>query len=829
MLQNYFKVAIRNLLRNKLYSAINIIGLATGFAACILIMLFVRHELSYDGFWKNADVIARVNTTVAIPGRAPFVAASASAPMKDVVEEYFPHDVVRATRFIPMHPIVTQNGEAFADDMHWTDPETAQMFDLKVLHGDLQGTLNDKSTLAVSETFARKYFGNGNPVGKVLHIDLSEIDRDYRIGAVFADLPDNSALKLNALAKFDMTDFPLTNGAYNTWLNIGEHIVYVQLANPGILERVNSRLPDLINAHVTGLDPLKPTDDIKSADIYEQRLQPLKSVHLQPISIGEMKPGGDIKTVRILMAIAALVLLIACINFVNLVTAKSTQRAREVALRKVMGANRKQLITQFIGETIMLAAFGLLFGMIFVELTLPMFNYFFNTQLVFAYNDWLTIAGLLGLVIITGFLAGIYPAMVLSGFMPARVLKANKSAETRSSLALRNTLVILQFAISIALIVATATVYGQTWYATSKDPGYSKDNVIVVENIGNENISSRREALKQAVLGAPGVISAGFTDYSPVDIHERLRSFQVEGAAAGQGIMISTQSVDYEFLETYKVPLVKGRFYSRDYSTDGVPTAQSEGSVGSVVINSQAVKTLGFAMPEEALGKYLLAAIGMDENGPIIGRMEIIGVTPDIYFQSPKKAIRAEVYLLDPNRYNVLSVKFNGDPRSIVRSLEGVWDNFTNDVPFQYGFVDDAIAEEFRKERDISILLATFSLITVVVACLGLYGLAAFTAERRTKEIGIRKVLGAGVFDIVRLLVWQFSKPVLLANLIAWPLAVWGMMRWLESFPYRIDGWLLLPFCLGAGLLSLIIAWGTVGAHAIRVARRKPIKALRDE
>ncbi|MBB4633163.1 ABC transporter permease [Sphingosinicella soli] len=470
MFQNYFKVALRILIRNKLYSAINIVGLATGFAACILIMLFVRHELSYDNFWKNADTIARVNTTVAIPGRAPFVAASASVPLKDVIEGYFPDDVVRATRFIPMHPIMTQNGEAFAEDMHWTDPETAKIFDLKVLHGDLQASLDDKSSLAVSETFARKYFGKENPVGKILRINLSEIERDYRIGAVFADLPDNSALKLNALAKFDMTDFPLTSGAYNTWGNIGEHIVYVQLADPGALERVNRRLPDLINAHVTGLDPLKPTAQSKNSDFYEQRLQLLKDVHLRPISIGEMKPGGDIGTVRILMAIAALVLLIACINFVNLVTAKSTQRAREVALRKVMGANRRQLIAQFIGETIMLAAFGLLFGMIFVELTLPMFNFFFNTQLVFAYDDWLTIAGLLGLVVITGFLAGIYPAMVLSGFMPARVLKANKSAETRSSLALRNALVVLQFAISIALIVATATVYGQTWYATSKDP-----------------------------------------------------------------------------------------------------------------------------------------------------------------------------------------------------------------------------------------------------------------------------------------------------------------------------------------------------------------------
>ncbi|WP_194214163.1 ABC transporter permease [Kordiimonas pumila] len=815
--------------RNKLYSAINTIGLATGFAVCILVMLYVRHELSYDKNWANADTIARVNTTILLPGRSPYISVSASVPMKDAIETYFPNEVVRATRFIPMHPVVTHNGEAYAEDMHWTDPEAAKMFDLTVLYGDLEAALQDKASLAVSETFAEKYFGASNPVGKVLHIKLFEIDRDYRIGAVFKDLPDTTSLSFRALARFDLTDFPQTGALYDTWGNVGEHLVYVQLKSPASINTVNQQLPDLINTHVTGLDSLKSGPNSKVSDFYLQSLQRLVDIHLHPTGMGEMKPSGDIKTVRILVIIAGLVLLIACINFVNLVTAKSTQRAREVALRKVLGANRKQLIIQFIGETLILATIGLLFGLIFVELALPAFNSFQNMNLIFSYGDGYTILGLLGLVILTGFIAGIYPAFVISGFLPARVLRANKSSEAGDSMSLRNALVILQFTISIALIVATAVVYGQTWYATNRDPGYSKDNIIVLNNIGNDALASRQKALKDTILSLPYVKDASYTDYSPIDIHERLNSYQLEGANASQTALISTQSVDYDFLDTYKIPLAAGRFYSRQFSTDGVPPIEVEGAVGAVVINYESVKKLGLATAQNAIGKYLIAPIGMNEAGLVFGKMEIIGVTPDIYFQSPKKPIRAEVYLLAPERYHVLAVKYDGKPQAIASSLERVWKTFTNSVPFQYEFVDDSIAAEFKAERDISIMLAVFSLITVIVACLGLYGLAAFTAERRTKEIGIRKVLGAGVLDIVHLLVVQFSKPVVIANLIAWPLVSWAMLRWLENFPYRIDSLLLIPFCVGAGLISLVIAWLTVSAHAVKVARTNPIKALRHE
>ena len=826
MFRNYMKIAIRNLIRNKLYSAINTVGLATGFAACILIMLYVRHELSYDRFWEKAEHIGRINTTVLLPGRAPYEAASASSPMKEIVESYFPGKVVRATRFIPVHPVINRAGQAFTEDIHLTDPETAQMFDLTVLRGDLQATLQDKASLAISETMAEKYFGDTDPIGQVLHIKLSEIDRDYRIGAVFMDLPDNTSLALNGLAKFDLADFPRTRDLYDTWGNLGEHQLYIEVSGPDDFAAIGDRLPDLVNAHVTGLDSLKSGPDAKVSDFYIQTIQPITDIHLHPGGIGEMKPAGDMDAVRILVGIALAVLLIACINFINLVTAKSTQRAREVVLRKVLGAHRSQLVTQFAGETILLASLGLLFGLLFVEMSLPAFNRFLNLELALSYRDGTTLLLIAGLLLATGLIAGVYPALIVSGFKPALLLRANRSSEGSRSRLLRSTLVVLQFTISTALIVATATVYMQTWFATNKDPGYSKDNVLVLNNTGNEKIAGSREALKQAVLKVPGVRAAGYTDYSPIDIHERLNPFQLVGAKSDQTVLISTQSVDHDYLATYKIPMLAGRFYSRDFTSDGIP---AEGATGTVVMNKTSAHKLGFTSPQDAIGQRVTTITGVDAGKPVYGELKIIGITPDFYFQSPKRAIRAEVYLLAPARYNTLAVKYDGEAQAVVSRIEAVWRSFSREVPFQYEFVEDTIAAEFERETTISKVLATFSAITVIIACLGLYGLAAFTAERRTREIGIRKVMGARVLDIVRLLVWQFSKPVLVANMIAWPLAVWVMARWLETFPYRIETWFVWIFCFGAGALSLAIAWATVCIQSIKVARTNPIRALRYE
>jgi putative ABC transport system permease protein len=829
MIRNYLTIALRFLIKNKLYSAINIIGLAVGLAACILIMLFVRDELSYDHQWANADTIGRINTTVLIPGRASFVSVSASSPMKEALESFFPDEVVRATRFIPMHPVVSLDGKAFAEDMHWTDPETARMFDLNVLKGDIDAALRDKSSLAVSESFARKYFGENDAIDGILNIKVHDIERDYRIGAVFEDLPHNTSLDFHALARFDLNDFPTFAGAFDTWLNLGEHLVYVQVNAPHMLESVNARLPELVDSRVIMPDSLKSSADAPTSDSYIQTVQSLKDIHLNPSGMGEMKPSGNIRTVRIFIAAAGLVLLIACINFMNLATANSTQRALEVALRKVVGAKRSQLVTQFLGESVVLGLLGLAAGLLLVELALPVFNSILNTPLDFAYGDGFLLLFLLGIVLIVGLAAGAYPALILSGFLPARVLASGWSSATAGSVNLRNFLVVIQFVISICLIVATATVFTQSYYVTHTNLGYSKDNVLVLNNVNHQYIADRKISLKEAIQKLPGVTNAGFTDYSPIDIHERLTVFQVVGESFSQSAMISSQAVDHDFLETYKIPLVAGRFYQRGFVADGMPDIGADPEQtsysGTVVINEESVRQLGLDSPEAAIGRHVTTSFGPT----VTVDLQIIGVTPDIHFQSPKKPIRAEVYLLAPQRFNTLAIRYDGSGVDLVGSVEKVWNSFTNRVPFQYEFVDETIAAEFEKERNLAVVLTGFSLMIVLVACLGLYGLAAFTAERRTKEIGIRKVMGASVMDIVRLLLWQFSKPVLLANLIAWPLSAWMMLRWLETFPIHLDSWLLLPFCLGAGAIAILIAWVTVGSNTAQVARAKPVDALRYE
>lgn len=829
MFKNYLTIAFRHLINNRLYSAINIIGLAVGLATCILITLFVKNELSYDQQWRHADSIGRINTTVLIPNRSPFVSATSSAAMKDAIENFFPNEILNATRFIPMNAKMKIGDQIYAEKMYWTDTETADMFDLTILHGNVTETLSGKSSLAINSSVAKKYFGDNNPIGGVLNINVNGLDRDYTVGAVFADLPHNTSMDFQILAKFDPTDFPAMVPAFDSWLMLGEYLVYVQLKNPDLFTEINKQLPKLVDTLVAIPDDFKIKPNSNSSETYLTTIQPLKNIHLNPAGLGEMKSSGSQVTVNIFIATAALVLLIASINFMNLATAKSAQRAREVALRKVVGAKLDQLVTQFLGESVTLAAISLVVGLMLVELSLPLFNSVLDAQLTLSYTDGSLLIMLLGLVVIVGFIAGVYPALVLSRFLPARVLSANSSASSSGSNKLRNALVVIQFSISISLIVATATIFMQNHYATQNNLGFNKESLLIINSINDPSIAAKQQTLKESIEKIPGVTSTGFTAYSPIDVHERLGLYSVIDGGTEQSAMISGQMVDYDFLDTYEIDLLAGRFYSRDYTTDGTPiidpTSGKTRYNGTVVINNEGAKKLGFTTPQEAIGKHVQTAFGPT----ITVDLEIIGVTRNIYFQSPKKPIRAETYQLYPPAYATLAVRYQGNPKAILDKVKTSWEQFTESVPFQYEFVDETIMQEFGKEQRLANVLAGLSLIIVLVACLGLYGLAAFTAQQRTKEIGIRKVLGASVVDIIKLLVWQFSKPILIANLIAWPLAIWAMSSWLQNFPLRLESWLLLPLCLASGLLALLIAWLTVVSNTTRVATANPVKALRCE
>ena len=822
MFKNYIAVALRNLINHKLYSAINIVGLAIGLAACMLIALFVHDELSFDRFWKDADQTYRLHTTFHSPGRQPSVSVQAAGPAKAAIKNYFPSDVAYSTRFTEMDSVVKYNGEMFNETIHFTDPETVDIFSLKTVAGDLKRALNDKAGLAVSEAFARRYFGENDPIGEVLTVSVRRIKRDYRIAAVFESLPHNTVLAFEVLAKIDEADFP---GRFDGWTSYGGQ-VFFKLKERGSIEALAARLPDFINANVSMAD--LPYDG-KASDYIEYSVMALPDLQLHAAGWGEMKATGDSMIVGIFIVIASLILLIASINFMNLSTARSTQRAKEVVLRKVLGARRGQLIAQFMGESLLTAFAGLLLALVFIDLALPVYSNFLGRPLLFDYEAPAMIATLTILVAIVGLVGGVYPALVLSGFSPTKVLKANKSSSVAGSATLRNSLIVVQFAVSIVLIITTAVFYGQLNLVADADRSFNKNNLLIVEGTRSEGVRDTQQALKTAVLNLPGVVNASYSWRVPGHGGGSMHVETPENPEAGK-VRVGVIGRGYDFLDTYEVPLLAGRDYDPALAADGMPSTRhatpGELLQGTVVVNERAVGRFGFDTPQSAIGKTIRVN---SAGGSIKTDLTVIGVTADVRFYSLRDGVSPDIHELAKEGAPFLTVRYLGDRAEITKLIEQVWLELAPNVPFSVMAADDIIAADFQEEKSLGVIMSAFAILAVIIACIGLYGLASFTAERRTKEIGIRKALGAGIMDIVQLLVWQFSKPVVLANIIAWPLAIWATLRWLETFSYRLDAWILVPLCLASGGVVLMLSWATVGGNAAKVARANPINALRYE
>lgn len=823
MFRNYLSIALRNLIKNKLYSAINIIGLAVGLAACMLIFLFVRDELSFDQHWAKADSIARIHVTLSPPGREPFVLVQSPGRAKSSLEDFFAQEIERVGRIARFQPVMMIDGQARAEGVNWVDSSLVEMFDFSVVAGDLQAAMSDNASLAVSTEFAERVFGTSDVLDRVVNMTTFGLQRDYKIAAVYVN-PGHSVVNLPAMAMIDEEDWRDQSYFFEQWFSVNTQ-TYFELKDGVGLDSIANRLTAFTDASI-------PTDNfppgVKPSDFVQFNVMMLKDLRLYAEGQGEYVAGGDADTVMVFSAIAILILIIACINFMNLATAKSTQRAREVALRKVLGAQRKTLILQFLGESALVAVLSLILSVVVVEISLPAFAAFTEKDLTLDLLSGQVAGAMISLVVMVGLIGGFYPALVLSGFRPARVLKANKSSEIGGSAGLRNVLVVLQFSISIALITATAVVYGQKLYATSLNPGFSKDNVLVVQNLSRQGASEMRSIFAEQVRKLPGVVAASLLSEVPANGNENNNSVTVPGRPPEETTLIGVQNVDEHFLDAFKIDLVAGRGFDRDIALDRlVPYDEmvADSQVpGNVLVNQMALRKLGFPTDDSALGMQFV--IGRN-GGEIL--LTIVGILPDMNFQSIRRVIRPEMIFYDEPNFRNLAIKFEGDPQELVDRVQALWTDMIPSVPFAYHYTDEALAEEFREEAAVATMLAVFAALAVVIACLGLYGLAAFTAERRTKEIGVRKVLGARVRDIVQLLIWQFSKPVLIANLIAWPLTAWAMLSWLETFPVRLDAWVLIPLSLIAGLAALAIAWVTVGGNAARVARSKPISALRYE
>ncbi len=830
MLRNYLTTAINNLLKNKLYSAINIIGLAIGLAACLVIALYVRDQTSYDKQWKDSGRIYRVNYSKQLPGSERIKNATTPLPVMPALQEYFGDKIEQSTRTYAYIVIIDKGTAEFRDTMMFVDPDFIKMFQFKVLAGSMENTLADRSNIAISEEVARRHFGNRDPIGKVMTINFMSTKLPFKVTAVYR-IPGNTILDdIPLFALLDYTNAPPSWRSWNPTLNY----TYFKLKKGIDIETLKPHLPALLdrNADISGFTP---DPGLKASDILSLDFQKLEKAYLNS-PWDAFRAGGDKTMVMAFAGISLLVLLIGCINFTILTTAKATQRAREVAMRKVAGAKRKQLIVQFLGESTFIVFLSMLLSMTIVELMLPIFESMVGKSFSLNYTSPSTFLPLLALLLIVGISGGLYPAVVLSGFRPGDTLKANQSKETRGSISLRQVLVIFQFSISIILIVLTGVIYAQMRYSMNRNPGYNRNNLLVINGLRYDvKTINKIDVLKQELLNLADISDVSVSLFSPSHKSEwSATPFKLPGHSATTYTQARTY-IDDNYFKTYQIPIITGRDFSMDRDlpepdSNAMPAVNSgsearETLERNAVINETAVREFGFAGAADAVGKVLSRS---DSNI----NYTIIGVVGDNHLYSINAPPRAEVYLLtylDPRFIDIMTVRFKGPTQKILKQVKSVWKDVTGNEEISTVFVDQLVAREFEQEQTEERILVSFSLLAILIACMGLFGSASFTVERRTKEIGLRKVMGAKVKNIVSLLLWQFSKPVLIANLIAWPVAVFAMQYWLEKFYYRFNPLFLILICVLSSLLALAIAWFTVAGNTTLAARRNPIKSLRYE
>jgi putative ABC transport system permease protein len=833
MWRNYVTVGLRALAKNKVYAFINIFGLSLGIAACLLILTFVRYEFSYDDWIENGDRTYQLQDFYQPTERGgeEMKLQVTSYVSGAAMEKDFPQIEKRV--YITTPPmVVLQNGQPSTPERGaLADGNLFEVLELPFVRGDRASSLDAQHTVALSESEAKKYFGNSDPVGKTLTLAYGDRKEDFRVTGVFKDLPKNTHLRLSLVAHIDLHGY-FDEREFTSWNN-QNGFVYLKLKPGASAKDIAAQMPAWEKRNI----PDDTGDGPKSnpGDYQDWHLTSVRDVHLGEAQRAGPSAGGDKGTIITFAVVALMILGMACVNFTNLATARASQRAREVALRKVLGATRKQLIIQFLGESILVAGIATLVALAMAELTLPLLNNFLDAEMEIHYFGAEGILlPVIVLALLVGMAGGVYPAIYLSRFQPARVLKANKSAaDAEGNGRLRNLLVVAQFAVSIGLIICTAIVYSQTIYARTMDAGYKRDGLLQVYNLRSPQADQIAKTMEEEVRKLPGVTAVGRTSISVNPGNNSM----TDGKRPGQvnSVALGTYGIDPGVIDALGMRLLAGRNFSESIPTDDSWTPQpidieaekalvARGT--SVILSESAAKRLGFASAQDAVGKQMLAGFTIQEAGGYVPAT-IVGVVSDVRYRSVREPLQPIIYYYQRKNYNQLLVRYSGDPKEVRAQVEGIWKRLVPDIPFEARFVNDILQTMYRGDETRAQLFGMFAILAVVIGCLGLFGLAAFTAERRTKEIGIRKVLGARTRDIVRLLVWQFSRPVLIANLVAWPVAWWVMRDWLNQFDIRVS-LTPTPFVL-AGLMALLIAIGTIAAHAFRVARTNPVHALRYE
>jgi putative ABC transport system permease protein len=832
MWRNYLTVGIRALAKNKTYAFINIFGLAIGMAACLMILLFVRYEMSYDKWlpeaeriyqfqsWYKSDQTGEENKLQMTPY------AAGKAFQKD-----FPQ-VEKLVYLLGSKPVFFKDGQATAtEDYHYADGNFLEVVPLPLARGS-KDALARAGNAVLTRSEARKRYGTDDVLGRTMTLISKGQKYDFQIAGVLKDIPKNSHIKAAAIIHIDLPAFMAKEPQFLSCWGCQSGWVYAKLWPGSDPKAIEAALPAWEKRNIP--DENSGEARFNQGDEQDWHLANVRDIHLGPAQDGAMVPGNDRGTIVTFAVIALLILGMAVVNFTNLATARASQRAREVALRKVLGATRQQLIAQFIGESVIVAVLAMLIALALVELLLPAFSAFLDADMTLSYFGVDGIAlPVLVLVLLVGVLGGLYPALFLSRFQPASVLKANKSsAETPGSGRLRTMLVVGQFAVSIGLIICTAIIYAQTVYARTADPGFKRDHILQVDELSRYQLMDQGETIVEQVKRVPGVKAVGRTTIGVATRNQNNTGFLVPGST--KPVSIGFYTVDEGLNDAMGLQLIAGRWFDETRPTDDMtlpfpqtPEAQRALAArgGNIVLNELAVKRLGFDNPAQALGRTLKAALVDNEYGLV--PVTVVGVVKDSRFRSIKEPLDPIMFQNATSGHTNMIVRYRGNPSAVRAGVQRVWKGITREVPFNAELSDDIVQELYEAEDARAKTFAGFAILSVIVGCLGLFGLAAYTAERRTKEIGIRKVLGARVRDIVRLLVWQFSKPVIVANLIAWPAAWWLMRDWLNDFDTRITLG-PTPFVLAGGL-ALAIAVATVAGHAIRVARANPVHALRYE
>ncbi len=802
MLENYLKLAIRNLNRQKVYSLINISGLAVGMAGFIMIMLYVLDELSYDRFHKHANNIYRVAFQARIMDDFLNVAVSAG-PLAPAMEASFA-GVVDATRIeAEKESVLITHGKKkfYEDNLIYADTGFFSLFSFNLIKGNPKTALSQKYAMVLTETTSQKYFGNINPIGKIIRFNERY---NFLVTGVVEDPPENSHIHFNLIASFKtLEDFPFSE-RLNMWGSLN-FLAYVRLEDsqdPGFIEQ---ELPNFI-ARKMGED----VDTLASRGIeFNPYLQPLPSIHLHSNLLGELQPNGDINYVYIFSAIAFFLLIIACINFVNLTTARSSTRAKEVGMRKTLGANKGDLIIQFLGESLLLSLIALVFSLLIIEFTIPWFNLLTGKSLAFLQSEhWPIVFFFLGFSTIVGVLAGIYPAFYLAAFQPISVLKGHLSNRTGKSVS-RNTLVVFQFFVSVVLIISTTVIIHQFNYLKNLKLGFDKEQVVVVPLRGYQN-NTNRVVYRNAFQNIPEVKAVSVGSNYP-GTQPGKWGCSPESLDGNMQWMLGIVSADVGYFETLGMELIAGRNFADHPESDQ----------RAIIINETLQKKAGWKNP---VGKRIYIGDSEDKN-----RYTVIGVVRDAHFSSLKEPIEPMIFVNnDEERANKLMIKLNArNMKETLVQLENTWYMLEPGKPFDYFFLNQSYGELLENDERLSMIFSIFTFIAIFIACLGLFGLSSFNAEQRIREIGVRKVFGASIGNIIFHLSYKFLGLVLIANVLGWLTAHIALREWLKNFAYATN--FGPPVFITAGIITFSVALLTVTFIAIWASNTRPVDSLRYE